>query len=99
MELPTCARKGCDSTFERRTHNQKYCSDECCRLATNDKMLIRYYEKKERKSGKPRKCLSSSCEQMLSRYNEGDYCASCITKQEVSDRLEIKRMLGIVCPS
>lgn len=98
MELPTCARNGCTQEFEKRTHNQKYCSDECCRLATNEKIMIRYYENKDRKSGKPRHCAGRGCSQKLSRYNDGDYCASCVTKQQVSDRTEIKRLLGVACP-
>ena len=47
-----CAYKECFNEFEAKTHNQKYCSDECCRTATNIKIKERYYENKARLNGK-----------------------------------------------
>ena len=41
-----CANKDCAIDFDARTHNQKYCSDECCRLATNKRIMEKYYERK-----------------------------------------------------
>ena len=37
-----CASEDCENTFEKSTHNQKYCSDECCRIATNKKIRDKY---------------------------------------------------------
>ena len=31
-----CAYKECGKEFTPKTHNMKYCSDECCRIATNE---------------------------------------------------------------
>jgi len=41
-----CANKECAKDFEPKTHNQKYCTDECCRIATNRRIMEKYYEKK-----------------------------------------------------
>jgi hypothetical protein len=34
-----CANKECAKDFEPKTHNQKYCTDECCRIATNRRIM------------------------------------------------------------
>ena len=44
-----CAREECGIEFEQKTHNQKYCSDECCRIATNKRIMDKYYKKKQLK--------------------------------------------------
>jgi len=41
-----CSREDCGKEFNQKTHNQKYCSDECCRIATNRRIMEKYYEKK-----------------------------------------------------
>ena len=79
-----CARNGCENTYKRKTHNQKYCSDECCRLATNEKIMIRYYENKKLRSGAKRLC---ACGATLSRYNLAAECSACEARRE-TDRLE-----------
>lgn len=71
----TCAWKECDNQFVPNTHNQKYCSPECCKLATNAKIMERYYETRARRRGAKRKC--NSCGAGLSRYNPGKVCAAC----------------------
>lgn len=70
-----CANDGCDVAFQKKTHNQKYCSDKCCREATNRKIMERYYENKRLRSGAPREC--TQCSATLSKYNLGKVCASC----------------------
>ena len=71
-----CLNSECQKDFIAKTHNQKYCSDECCRVATNKRIMEKYYEKKEIKNGAPRKC--KSCPGFLSRYNDGSHCSRCI---------------------
>lgn len=68
-----CQYDKCGARFNHNTHNQKYCNGECCRLATNQRIMDRYYEKKEIRSGVERTC--HSCETKLSRYNFEDYCS------------------------
>jgi len=71
-----CAYDKCQGIkkFEPKTHNQKYCSDECCRIATNEKLKQAYYEKKARLAGKKRICKTKGCNVILSRYNSTNIC-------------------------
>ena len=90
-----CAYKECKKEFEAKTHNQKYCSDECCRTATNIKIRERYYSNKERLAGKKRVCKGRGCTTILSRYNELDICGKCEAEKLGKERREILRKIGI----
>lgn len=70
-----CFNSECAKDFTPKTHNQKYCSDECCRIATNRRIMEKYYEKKAIKNGAPRIC--KSCKTKLSRYNQNNICSTC----------------------
>lgn len=86
-----CLNVECKIEFNSKTHNQKYCSDECCRVATNKRIMEKYYEKKAIKNGAPRKC--KGCPGLLSRYNSDLYCAKCAK----STSLKIKKdLMGII---
>lgn len=74
-----CAREGCEVEYTKKTHNQKYCTDECCRLATNSRIMVGYYKTRDRKRGVDRWC--EVCEGKLSRYNSSDVCNACKTKR------------------
>lgn len=67
--------ENCGVDFEPNTHNQKYCSAECCRIATNRRIMERYYERKRNRSGSERLCRSKGCDTRLSRYNDSRYCS------------------------
>ena len=41
-----CANSECKKDFAPKTHNQKYHNDECCRIATNRRIMEKYYDKK-----------------------------------------------------
>lgn len=71
----TCARTECSRAFIKTTHNQKYCSNECCRIETNRKIMEKYHERAAIKRGKKRTCVF--CQTPLSRYNENNFCGSC----------------------
>lgn len=86
-----CAREGCEKTVKRKTHNQKYCSDDCCRLATNRRIMVNYYEEKDRLSGKSRYC--NVCDGPLSRYNNSLVCNSCRAKRELDANESVADML------
>lgn len=77
-----CANKECAKDFEPKTHNQKYCSDECCRITTNRRIMEKYYEKKAIRNGAKRIC--KKCQSVLSRYNSSDICANCEKKKSKS---------------
>lgn len=71
-----CFNSDCAKEFDAKTHNQKYCSDDCCRVATNKKIMEKYYEKKAIKNGAKRLC--KKCKSSLSRYNTELICSLCL---------------------
>lgn len=77
----------CGNPFPFKTHNQKYCSKECCRIATNKKIMAKYYLKKQRLAGGLRLCFG--CENQLSRYNSENFCTKCQLEEK-------KKKSGIV---
>jgi hypothetical protein len=91
-----CAYDECNNEFEPKTHNQKYCSDECCRTATNQKLKDAYYEKKARLAGKPRVCKTQGCKVILSRYNEGRVCDRCVGAKKEEERKALVEMVKSV---
>ena len=88
-----CAYEECKNEFEPKTHNQKYCSDECCRTATNQKLKDQYYEKKARLQGKKRICKTTGCNSLLSRYNEDKICGKCQADNEKNKQKELIEMV------
>ena len=88
-----CANDGCDIEFEPKTHNQKYHSDECCRLATNRRIMEKYYEKRDQRLGKARYCKSCGVTK-LSRYNDAKICGACKLKREIAANNSVIDMLA-----
>lgn len=71
-----CANDGCEIMFEQVTHNQKYHNSECCRIATNRRIMEKYYARRDQKAGKTRYC--NKCHSTrLSRYNDSQICSAC----------------------
>ena len=89
-----CANKQClsEKEFIPKTHNQKYCSDECCRIATNKRIMEKYYEKKAIRNGAPRGCRK--CKAQLSRYNESQFCSNCEKKIDINKRSKLMGMIN-----
>lgn len=88
-----CEREGCEETFIKKTHNQKYCTDECCRLATNERIMQKYYARREQRQGVARYC--EECETTkLSRYNDGSICNGCKSKRTTSANDAVVQMLS-----
>ena len=88
-----CANKECSKEFEPKTHNQKYCTEECCRVATNRRIMEKYYEKKAIRNGALRVC--KKCHTQLSRYNDSSLCVSCNRKKE-KDSNNKSRLLRMI---
>lgn len=86
-----CANKDCSKEFDAKTHNQKYCCDECCRIATNKKIMEKYYEKKAIRSGAKRECRK--CGLRLSRYNQLSVCSRCEKNSAIQNRSKLIRMI------
>ena len=88
-----CSNNGCENEFEPKTHNMKYCSDECCREATNEKIKQKYYDKKARLAGKVRICSTKGCNTKLSRYNPDTICVQCENAEKKKQHEELMEML------
>jgi hypothetical protein len=86
--------KECNLKFDAKTHNQKYCSGECCRIATNKRIMEKYYQKKARLNGLERLC---GCGSTLSRYNSEDTCSNCDSKNKKNKRyLAMEAMASVI---
>lgn len=87
-----CSNSECAKNFNAKTHNQKYCSDECCRIATNRRIMEKYYEKKAIRNGAPRVC--KKCKTKLSRYNQNEVCSACEKKIAIDSKNAIWSILS-----
>lgn len=86
-----CDRNGCEETYTKKTHNQKYCSDNCCRIATNARIMVDYYKEQARLNGQARYC--ENCTGRLSRYNPYDVCEPCTQGRRVNANESVRQML------
>lgn len=94
-EEKICERTGCNERYIKRTHNQKYHNSECTRLATNVKIMAKYYEDRAIELGYVRYCVR--CETTrLSRYNSGNICAQCEVKKRTDINDSVNEMLASV---
>lgn len=91
-ETIQCENKGCDIAFIKKTHNQRYHDDECCRLATNAKIMEKYYQRRAQKLGLAREC--TSCDKPLSRYNSDNVCNACSLNRQVERNQSVLSMLS-----
>lgn len=88
-----CDRPGCDEMYVKKTHNQRYHNDECCRLATNAKIMEKYYERRAQRLGKTRMC--KSCQKTkLSRYNDDQICSACKSQRKLDINNSVLDMLN-----
>ncbi len=92
--MNVCAYSECGLPFKAKTHNQRYCTDECCRKATNARLMKQYYEKKARRQGHIRVC-KNGCGTRLSRYNDTDECQSCAANKASEKRKQLFKIIGI----
>jgi hypothetical protein len=83
----------CGEPFAPRAHNQKYCKPECCRKATNRKIMENYYINKRRLAGEKRPC--AECGAPLSRYNEGVICEACENDQDEKEYIDILKGIKV----
>jgi len=94
MTVRICAYTECGHDFIAKTHNQRYCSDECCRLATNKRIMEKYYQRKERRKGGRRVCVTRECATILNRYNDSEICALCLAKKDTQIKDFINSMVA-----
>ena len=88
-----CDRPGCDEWFTKKTHNQRYHNDECCRLTTTAKIMEKYYERRAQRLGHTRMCKSCNVTK-LSRYNDDQVCAACKSQKRLETNNSVLDMLA-----
>lgn len=93
--MSKCANEGCENTYTPKTHNMKYCSAECCRVATNRRIMEKYYAKRDQRAGKARFCIKCKATR-LSRYNDSQVCGSCRIASTSSANNAVVNMLAAV---
>ena len=77
-----CANSECKKLFIAKVYNTIYCSSDCRKKITNQKLLENYYRKKENRN-KKRTCKTKDCNTVLSKYNEEDICELCKTERYI----------------
>lgn len=88
-----CKNTECTKAFTKKKSNQIYCSDECCQIVTNKRLMVKYHENRARLAGKERIC--SECEETkLSRYNASTVCNLCKARQRTLARNELLEMIS-----
>ena len=90
-----CANPTCTNEFVQKTHNQKYCSSECCKVVTNEDIKRKYHEKRARLKGLVRFC-ARGCGTQLSRYNKYDTCGMCDSREIKSAQSNLKGILSVI---
>lgn len=91
--MKICAYEPCSIEFQPKTHNQIYCCDDHCKLATNARIMRKYYETKSRKKGAVRVCRTPGCGTQLSRYNPDKICGKCQAEHKAAEKARMNQML------
>lgn len=91
LSIRTCANPECSKNFKPKAHNQKYCTDECCRVVTNKRIMEKYYEEKAIREGKERMC-DNGCGTVLTRYNLTSTCFPCDKRKQQRGRSLLERL-------
>ena len=89
-----CQNDGCRAQFYPSAHNQKYCSSECLRDATNRRVREKYKDDKDRLRGKDRRCRG--CGSKLSRYNANSECSLCVSTRQSKITKEVVEALNVI---
>jgi len=85
----------CSSEFQPNVSYQIYCSPECRKFATKEKVNARYRAKKRLSQGKKQKRCSGGCGTIISIYSQSKFCNSCVvsSKQVVNALKELKGII------
>jgi hypothetical protein len=92
-ERRVCSWEKCEEEFTPVTSNQIYHSEECQRLATNARIMRKYYERKAIRQGARRVCEAPGCVTILSRYNDSKLCATHEAKPTVDKNKKLLESL------
>jgi hypothetical protein len=72
-----------------------YHTDECCKKATNARIMKKYHERKARRGGAKRVCKTVGCGTFLSRYNDSKTCGKCDAAVEERKTQSVLEVLGL----
>jgi hypothetical protein len=72
-----CGNDDCLELYVPKVHNAVYCSAKCRKIITNQKVLDKYHQKKLKQRKEPTVCSTSTCDTILSKYNEENICGAC----------------------
>lgn len=81
----------CGESFTAHRANMVFCQQECCRLATNQKLIQKYHDNKLKKLNKSRQC---ACGAKLSIYNKEETCHACQLRSNEQQRNDLLSRLG-----
>lgn len=95
-ETRICAREDCQKPFTPKSYNAKYCTPECQKIATNRRLMEKYYEKKDRRQGRRRICKTRGCQTILSRYNDTEVCEKCRAEEAAEKRNNLFNILDYI---
>lgn len=93
-EIRYCALPECGEPFEPKSYNAKYHHIDCQKIATNRRLMEKYYERKEKRAGKKRICRTPGCQTILSRYNDADICERCQAQQVAAKKENLWNILN-----
>jgi len=85
----------CSNEFRPNVSYQIYCSPECRKSATKQKVNDKYRQKKRDKRKKTNRKCSGGCETTLSFYNEDTLCSGCTIDNKVVG-LALEEMRGLI---
>lgn len=91
--VSVCANPDCLAEYVKKTHNQKYCTNECCKIVTNKRIMVAYHEDRARRKGKKRLCKECKFS-VLSRYNPSNVCQPCLAAKETERRQKLLLLIG-----
>jgi hypothetical protein len=83
----------CDHQFDTKIKYQIYCSAQCREAATKEKINERYIRERTQKRAK-KKRYCSSCNTLLSMYNDSTTCQSCDVDKSIVNKI-LKDMKGL----
>jgi hypothetical protein len=83
----------CDHQFKTKLNYQIYCSAECREAATKEKIMQNYVQKRTQQRAK-KKRYCTSCNTLLSMYNDATTCQACDVDNSAVSKI-LKDMKGL----
>ena len=85
----------CSEEFQPNVSYQIYCSEECRKHATKDKVNERYRAKRRQKLAKQKRKCAGGCGTIISVYNTTGFCGTCMVNNKHVERA-LKELKGFI---